>query len=172
MFVYNIVKITVSSLHTVAPYNVTITKDMVNNDIVTYTCYADGGPGNSYQWLRLRDNKVVSMTQELTLSNTDPMDRGDYQCTITNIADNATLITSLNSKTLFARTKHLLIMAPSCLEKDVITFCIIWSSKQPELILFGYLAIFRSCPPSACGIDYVRTSSKMTDNSTNYSLKS
>ena len=97
MFVYNTV-ITVSPPHTVAPYNVTITKDMVNSGNVTYTCYADGGPGNSYQWLRLRDNKVLSVEQELTLNNTDPMDGGDYQCTITNIVGNMTSVTTLKGK--------------------------------------------------------------------------
>ena len=71
---------------------------MISNDGVTYTCYADGGPGNSYQWLRLRDNKVVSMAQELTFNNTNPMDGGDYQCTITNTAGNTTSMTTLNGK--------------------------------------------------------------------------
>ena len=42
------------------------------NNAVTYTCYADGGPGNSYQWIQLRNNETVLMTQELTLDNTDP----------------------------------------------------------------------------------------------------
>ena len=72
---------------------------MISNDGVTYTCYADGGPGNSYQWLRLRGNEVVvSMAQELTLNNTDPMDGGDYQCTIANTAGNTTSMTTLNGK--------------------------------------------------------------------------
>ena len=68
------------------------------NNVVTYTCYADGGPGNSYQWIRLRDNEVVSMTQELTLDNTDPLDGGDYQCTFTNNAGNDTAVTNLNGE--------------------------------------------------------------------------
>ena len=83
--------------HTVAPYNATITEVVVINN-VTYTCYADGGLGNTYQWLRLRDNEVVSMTQELTLDNTDPLDGGDYQCTITNIAGFTTAMTTLNGE--------------------------------------------------------------------------
>ena len=86
--------------HTVAPYNVTITEVMNNKGNINYTCYADGGPGNSYQWLRLRDNKVVSMEQELTLNNTDPVNGGDYQCTITNIAGSMTSVTTLNGKVI------------------------------------------------------------------------
>ena len=83
----------------VAPYNATITEVTMSN-YVTYTCYADGGPGNSYQWIRLRDNEVVSMTQELTsLDNTDPLDGGDYQCIVNNNAGYDTAMTSLNGET-------------------------------------------------------------------------
>ena len=89
--------LTVSLLHAVAPYNATITEVTMNNN-VTYTCYADGGPGNSYWWIRLRDNEVVSMTQELTLDNTNPLDGGDYQCTITNNAGINTALTTLNGE--------------------------------------------------------------------------
>ena len=72
---------------------------MISNDGVTYACYADGGPGNSYQWLSLRGNEVVvSMAQELTLNNTDPMDGGDYQCNIANTAGNMTSMTTFNGK--------------------------------------------------------------------------
>ena len=71
--------------------------DIVTNN-VTYTCNADGGFGNTYQWLRLRDNTIVSLTQELTLNNTDPLDGGNYQCTITNIAGNTSVMTTLNGK--------------------------------------------------------------------------
>ena len=70
----------------------------MNND-VTYTCYADGGPGNSYQWIRLRDNDVVSMTQELIpLDNRDPLDGGDYVCIITNNAGDLETLATLNGE--------------------------------------------------------------------------
>ena len=82
---------------TVAPFNATITEVVVINT-VTYTCYADGGPGNTYEWLRVRDNSVVSSTQELILDNTNPLDGGDYQCTITNNAGNVATITRLNGE--------------------------------------------------------------------------
>ena len=83
--------------HPVPPFNATITEVTVNN-VVTYTCYADGSPNNFYQWIRLRDNEVVSMIQNLTLDNTDPLDGGDYLCTITNIAGNATTMTTHNGE--------------------------------------------------------------------------
>ena len=82
---------------TVAPYNATITGVVVNTT-VTYTCYADGGPGNIYEWLRLRDNSLGSSIQELILDNTDPLDGGDYQCTITNDAGDTTIMTTLNGE--------------------------------------------------------------------------
>ena len=82
---------------TVSPYNATITEVVVIN-MVTYTCYADGGPGNTYEWLQLRDNSVVSSMQELILDSTDPSDGGDYQCTITNNAGDTTIMTTINGK--------------------------------------------------------------------------
>ena len=36
------------------------------------------------------------MTQELTLDNTDPLDGGEYQCTITNAAGNTSAMTTHN----------------------------------------------------------------------------
>ena len=69
------------------------------NNTVTYTCHADGGPGNSYQWIRLRDNDLVSVTQKLIpLDNTDPLDGGEYQCTITNNAGNLDTLATLNGE--------------------------------------------------------------------------
>ena len=70
--------------------------------MVTYTCYADGGLGNSYQWLRQRDSSVLSMVQELILNNADPLDGDDYQCIITNAAGNTSVSTTLNGEMLCA----------------------------------------------------------------------
>ena len=83
--------------HAVAPYNATVTETVDNNN-VTYICYADGGPGNAYKWLRLRDNEVVSMTQALTLDNRNPLDGGDYECAVTNIAGNTSAMSILNGE--------------------------------------------------------------------------
>jgi len=81
----------------VAPYDAIITEVVVIN-MVTYTCYADGGPGNTYEWLRLRNSLVVSSIQELILDNTDPLDGGDYQCTIINDAGDTIVMTTLNGE--------------------------------------------------------------------------
>ena len=84
--------------HAAAPYNVTITETVDNNN-VTYICQADGSPdNNTYEWLRLRDNEVVSLTQELILDNKYPLDGGDYECTVTNTAGNTSAIATLNGE--------------------------------------------------------------------------
>ena len=83
--------------HVVAPYNATITEVTMNN-VVAYTCFAYGGPNNSYQWIRLRDRRVVALTQELTLNNTDPLDGGDYQCFIANSAGSDSALITLNGE--------------------------------------------------------------------------
>ena len=36
--------------------------------------------------------------QELILDNTDPLDGGEYQCTIRNAANNATIMATLNGE--------------------------------------------------------------------------
>ena len=81
----------------VAPYNATVTEAVVTT-MVTYTCYADGGSGNTYEWLRLKDNSVVSSEQELILDNTDPLDGGEYRCTISNDAGHTTAMATLNGE--------------------------------------------------------------------------
>jgi len=55
------------------------------------------------------------MTQELTLDITDPLDGGDYQCTITNTAGNISAMTTLNGEILYIRisTNKLFYIVPS-----------------------------------------------------------
>ena len=81
----------------VVPYNATVTEAVVTT-MITCTCYADGGPGNVYEWLRLKDNSIVSSGQELILDNTDPLDGGEYRCTISNDAGNTTAMATLNGE--------------------------------------------------------------------------
>ena len=83
----------------VAPYNAMIS-NVTMNTVVTYKCYADGGPGNSYQWIRIRQmgKEVVSMTQELTLDNTNPLNADNYICSITNDAGSDTAMMLLNGE--------------------------------------------------------------------------
>ena len=93
--------------HAVAPYNATIT-EIVDNNNITYVCHADGGPNNTYEWLRLRDNEVVSLTQELTLDNRYSLDDGDYECIVTNAAGNTSAMTTLNGEMIHTRVLYIL----------------------------------------------------------------
>ena len=100
--------------HAAAPYNVTIT-EMVDNNNVTYVCHADGGPdNNTYEWLRLRDYEVVSLTQELILDNRYPLDGGDYECTVTNTAGNTSAIVTLNGEMRCTRKLYLTYIVYLC----------------------------------------------------------
>ena len=98
--------------HAAAPYNATIT-ETVDNSNVTYICHADGGLDNTYEWLRLRDNEVVSLTQELILDNRNPLDGGDYECTVTNTAGNTSVMTTHNSEITYTRLSTLCIYVES-----------------------------------------------------------
>ena len=62
------------------------TVESIGNDAI-FTCVAQGGPGNQFQWLR---NDVVLSTQSmLTMSvNSGSGDGGDYTCLVTNAAGN------------------------------------------------------------------------------------
>ena len=54
------------------------------------------------------------MTDELTLDNTDPLDGGDYQCTVTNIAGSTTAMTTLDGKMIYNRNTIQLISYHQC----------------------------------------------------------
>ena len=82
-----------SFTYAVAPYNATITTQVVGTD-VTYTCTAEGGPSNSFEWTRSSDSSQVSISSMLTLDGTDPANHDTYTCTIENGAGtNSTMIT-------------------------------------------------------------------------------
>ena len=64
-------------------------------------------------------------------------------------------------------------MTPSCLGMDIVTYCVMQSSKQPEVMLFGYFQFLTNAAVHPIGVLVVLTTlSKVADNSTNYSLKS
>ena len=76
------------------PSNVTIavspsnTSIAMRNDNVTFTCDAQGGPGNLFQWQRNGAN-LDEMTQPiLQLTSVDASDGGEYTCVVSNAAGN------------------------------------------------------------------------------------
>ncbi len=69
----------------VSPLNTSI---VIRNDNVTFTCDAQGGPGNLYQWQRNGAN-LDEMTQRiLQLTSVDASDGGEYTCVVSNAAGN------------------------------------------------------------------------------------
>ena len=77
--------------HSVPPSNVVIalnTSIAMRNDSVTFTCDAQGGPSNLYQWQRNGEN-LDEMTQPiLQLTSVDASDGGEYTCVVSNAAGN------------------------------------------------------------------------------------
>ena len=56
-------------------------------DVVSFTCSAEGGPGNQFTWVRrLAEATVVGNTPELTIDGVTIRDGGYYECTVENRA--------------------------------------------------------------------------------------
>ena len=68
----------------------------------SFTCQAQGGPDNMFEWtfngssLSTANTTSTSMLSTLTISNISASDGGEYTCTVSNLAGNAS-----NSSTLY-----------------------------------------------------------------------
>ena len=69
------------------------------NESSRFTCSAEGGPGNTFQWTYTRDNTTVS-NEPLLLRTSTAMVGGDYQCHVSNQAGNEAINVTLNGKGL------------------------------------------------------------------------
>ena len=71
-------------------------------DMHSFTCQAQGGPDNMFEWtfngsaLANANITSTSMQSTLTISNISASDGGEYTCTVSNLAGNAS-----NSSTLY-----------------------------------------------------------------------
>ena len=71
-------------------------------DTLTFTCRAQGGPNNIFEWTFngsvLTDANITStnLQSTLTISNVSASNGGEYTCTVSNLAGNAS-----NSSTLY-----------------------------------------------------------------------
>ena len=68
-------------------------------DSVNFTCETQGGPGNTYQWLRNTEVLSGETNKVLSLENVTISDEGRYTCNVTNlggsgISNDATLIST------------------------------------------------------------------------------
>ena len=57
-------------------------------DSGTFTCSAEGGPNNSFQWQRDGQDLTGESGSILTLTNVNAMHGGDYSCLVSNAAGN------------------------------------------------------------------------------------
>lgn len=53
-------------------------------DSVMFTCSAQGGPNNTFQWEH--NNSILSTSAAITIENVTVADGGDYICTVSNAA--------------------------------------------------------------------------------------
>ena len=86
-----------SFAHAVAPYNAVITTQITGTDVI-YTCTAEGGPFNTFEWTRSSDNSQVSTSPMFTLDGADPANYDTYTCTIQNSAGNNSTMITLDGK--------------------------------------------------------------------------
>ena len=55
---------------------------------VTFTCSAQGGPDNTYQWQKDGEDLMNETDTTLTVSNISAMNGGSYTCVVSNAAGN------------------------------------------------------------------------------------
>ncbi len=70
-------------------------RNSYNQDMVTLSCSAEGGPYNTFLWTYLRTGEDVANTSEYTVTSS-VLTGGDYQCTVSNDAGNDNDTATLN----------------------------------------------------------------------------
>ena len=76
-------------------------------DVVSFTCSAEGGPGNQFTWVRrLAEATVVGNTPELTIDGVTIHDGGYYECTVENRAGSGNSTATLRCEHTRNRVHH------------------------------------------------------------------
>ena len=71
--------------------SVAVSPEMVITDVggtVTFTCSAQGGPDNTYQWQNNGEDLMNETDTTLIISNIAAMNGGNYTCVVSNTAGN------------------------------------------------------------------------------------
>ena len=71
--------------------SVAVSPEMVIADVggtVTFTCSAQGGPNNTYQWQKNGEDLMDETDTTLIVSNITAMNGGSYTCVVSNAAGN------------------------------------------------------------------------------------
>ena len=63
-----------------------------------FSCTAEGGPGNTFTWVRLYDGAVIRNESQLEINVTSAEDGGIYECNVQNIAGGNSTAVTLNGK--------------------------------------------------------------------------
>ena len=89
-------------LLTVSPGNLNITPSLSETSVgssVLLTCEADGGPDNTFTWVRQPGDILVENTSVINVTIASAMDGGFYTCVVRNVAgeDNGTATVNGNS---------------------------------------------------------------------------
>ena len=69
-----------------------------NGSNVTFTCSAQGGPDNTFQWMKDGNILVNETQQTLTITDITASNGGEYTCTVSNSAGNES-----DTSTLYVR---------------------------------------------------------------------
>ena len=97
---------------TVAPYDVTITAGnikanptTVQNDVLTLTCMASGGPSNMFHWVK---DGICTDGNTLIITKVTATDGGFYECIVNNTAgDSSANITIYGRTCISNNTLHI-----------------------------------------------------------------
>ena len=89
-------------------------------DSVNFTCDTQGGPGNTYQWLRNAEVLSGETNPVLSLENVTISDEGRYTCNVTNpggsgISNTAILISTYVHSTVLCICTDVLWMTATCM---------------------------------------------------------
>ena len=74
------------------------TLDGLQGDNVTFNCSSLGGPGNNFTWMKQNDGQVVGSEPQLTITDLDAFDGGQYLCIVENSAGNDSTNVTLYSE--------------------------------------------------------------------------
>ena len=83
--------------------SVVITPSMTTRQIgavVTLTCAAEGGPGNTFTWTRQPAGAMLGSGESLNVSLTTARDGGVLECNVTNSAGYAVMQSTINGNPL------------------------------------------------------------------------
>ena len=119
--------------------SVAVSPEMVIADVggtVTFTCSAQGGPDNTYQWQNDGEDLMNETDANLIVSNISSMNGGNYTCVVSNAAGN-------DSATAVLYVEPIIVIQPTDIltrNGTVVSFtCAAESFPAPEYMWQKYI---------------------------------